>query len=348
MGPRRTRVLPIGTGDPAADEAAIREAADVIRRGGLVAFPTETVYGLGADATNPDAVRAIFEAKGRPATNPVIVHGDDIRMLHTAVRAWPGTAARLAQRFWPGPLTLVLPRSELVPDEVTAGLDTVGVRVPDHDVARRLAREAGRPIAAPSANRSTGVSPTTAAHVLKDLDGRLDVILDAGPTHVGIESTVLDLTAAPPRVLRPGAITAGQIGRVLEVGIEDAMAPTRAPGSGAPLTSPGQMELHYAPKARVFLAEPEQLCRQPRTFPWKIALIVAGRRVGIEPGVYDEVAMWDEPRVAERELYATLHRFDEVGVRRIDVVLPPIQSDAWRAIRDRLWRASRRWDQEGR
>src|SRR5437660_12869477 len=178
-----------------AEPAAIAEAAAVLRRGGLVAFPTETVYGLGGNALDPAAVARIFAAKGRPATNPVIVHVADAAGVPLVAAAWPDPAARLAARFWPGPLTLVLPRRPEVPDVVTAAGPTVAVRVPAHPVARALLRAAGVPVAAPSANRSSELSPTTAEHVLRGLGGRIDLILDAGPCPGGIESTVLDLTS---------------------------------------------------------------------------------------------------------------------------------------------------------
>jgi len=329
---------------PATDPAALEEAARILHAGGLVAFPTETVYGLGADALNSVAVARIFQAKGRPATNPLIVHGHDIEPLRQAISAWPRAAAILAQRFWPGPLTLVLPRSPLIPDAVTAGLDTVGIRIPDCAVARELLRTFGRPIAAPSANRSTGVSPTTAGHVLADLEGRIELILDGGPTRVGIESTVVDLTAGPPRLLRPGAITAEQIGRVL--GVEVATQSINGSATEGPSSSPGQMEVHYAPRALVVLCHPDQIQIEPRIYPWKIALIVVGQSIPATPGLYDERVDWADPVTAARELYATLHRWDDESVHRIDVVLPP-DNDAWRAIRDRLWRASRRWARQG-
>src|SRR5262245_52423466 len=185
---------------PESPEAqAIARAAVVLRAGGLVAFPTETVYGLGANALDATAVRRIFTAKGRPANNPLIVHVAGAAHVGRVAAAWPALAARLAERFWPGPLTLILPRSAAVPDEVTAGGPTVAVRVPAHPVARALLEAAGVPVAAPSANRSTQLSPTTAAHVLRGLNGRIDLLLDGGPTAGGLESTVLDLTTEPPR-----------------------------------------------------------------------------------------------------------------------------------------------------
>jgi L-threonylcarbamoyladenylate synthase len=337
-----TRVLTVDPENP--DPAALDEAAAVLRRGGLVAFPTETVYGLGADATNPAAVARIFEAKGRPPTNPLIVHADDVAMARTAVTSWPVRAAKLTHRFWPGPLTIVLPRAPGIADAVSAGLDTVGVRVPDCHVARELICRLGRPVAAPSANRSNRVSPSTAEHVLKDLEGRVDLVIDGGRTHVGIESTVFDLMTDPPRLLRPGAVTAGQISRALGVEVS---APRGGAAEGGPQRSPGLSEVHYSPKARVFVTEPEQVLTEPGVYPWRIALLVAGRRVPETPGVYFERVDWHEPAEAARQLYATLHRWDDLDVHRIDVVLPPGEDDTWQGVRDRLWRASRRWARGG-
>jgi L-threonylcarbamoyladenylate synthase len=339
---RPTRWLTIDPDRP--DPDAIGQAAGVILAGDLAAFPTETVYGLGADATNPGAVARIYEAKGRPSTNPLIVHGGDVGDVRPAVSSWTPTAAKLARVFWPGPLTLVLARSGLIPDAVTAGRDTVGVRVPDSEVARALLARVGRPVAAPSANRSTGVSPTTAEHVRKDLDGRIELILDAGPTPLGIESTVLDLTQEPPRLLRPGAITAGQIGSVL--GVEVPAAVSVAEG-GAATMSPGQMEVHYAPRAHVQLIEPAMA----RHWPWSslrvpYGLVVAGRHLPPDIGAPTSRIDWTEPVQAARELYSTLHRWDDEGLLFIFAVLPP-NEDAWLAVRDRLWRASRRWAREG-
>src|SRR5437763_8542920 len=231
-----------------ADSAAIASAADVLRSGGLVAFPTETVYGLGANALDADAVGRIFAAKGRPAANPIIVHVADAAGVGAVVADWPDAAARLAERFWPGPLTLVLPKRDAVPDVVTAGGPTVAVRVPAHPVAHALLRAAGVPVAAPSANRSSELSPTTAGHVLHGLGGRIDLILDAGPCPGGIESTVLDVTNDPPRLLRPGLVTPAQI--------EAVIGPIQRFGepAGSVLRSPGLLAKHYAPRAPLELA----------------------------------------------------------------------------------------------
>jgi L-threonylcarbamoyladenylate synthase len=226
-----------------------------VRAGGLVAFPTETVYGLGADALDPAAVRRIFEAKGRPAFNPVIVHVADIEHAKRLTRRWPATATRLANHFWPGPLTLVLPKDISVPDIVTAGLDAVGIRVPAHPVALALIRAADIPVAAPSANRFTQLSPTTADHVAQALGDRVDILLDSGPAQVGIESTVVDLTGAVPRLLRPGMLSRAQLEAVVGPLRQD----DAEPSGDAPRLSPGQVERHYAPRAALELLTRAQL-----------------------------------------------------------------------------------------
>ncbi|MBU6365517.1 MAG: threonylcarbamoyl-AMP synthase, partial [Gemmatimonadetes bacterium] len=199
----------------AATPEAIRDAAAALRRGELVAFPTETVYGLGANALDPEAVARVYAAKGRPAWNPLIAHVADVAAARALARHWPPAAERLAAACWPGPLTLVLPKAAHVPDAVTAGRDAVGIRVPDHPVALALLHEAGVPVVAPSANRFTQVSPTTAGHVQEALGDRVAHILDGGPCQVGIESTVLDLTQDPPAILRPGMLDARQLAALL-------------------------------------------------------------------------------------------------------------------------------------
>jgi L-threonylcarbamoyladenylate synthase len=339
---RITRVVKVDPASP--DPAAIREAADILQAGGLVAFPTETVYGLGADATDAKAVARIYEAKGRPSNNPLIVHGHYAGVVRSAVRKWPLSANRLAREFWPGPLTLVLPRSSIIPDIVTGGNDTVGIRVPDCLVAKRLLGVAARPVAAPSANRSTGISPTRAEHVLKDLDGRIDMILDGGPTPIGIESTVLDLCGDHPRVLRPGAITAAQISRVLNREVE---TPIIRRAESEEMTSPGQMHRHYAPRTLTALIEPDQLKR----YPWptekrRFGLMVAGHDAILSGPLPTACVEWLEPAEAARELYDTLHNWDDGALDVIYVVLPPDTED-WRAVRDRLWRATRGWARAG-
>lgn len=231
----------------------VARAAQVLRKGGLVAFPTETVYGLGANALDARAVQAIFTAKGRPADNPLIVHVAGVRQVRSLVRVFPQEARQLAREFWPGPLTLILPRKKVVPDVVTAGLETVAVRIPCHPVALALLKKAAIPVAAPSANRSGRPSPTTGLHVLKDLAGRVDVVLDGGQCAVGVESTVLDLTTVPPLILRPGGVTREQLEKVLgTVEIDPAQKSASAPDAPR---SPGMKYTHYTPKAQVYLAE---------------------------------------------------------------------------------------------
>lgn len=306
-----------------------------MKRGGLVAFATETVYGLGADATNPEAVARIFEAKGRPAFNPLIVHAAHSAMARSCVLEWPEAAQALDAAFWPGPLTLVLPRSATIPDIVTAGRDTVGVRVPKPAVARFLIGHAGRPIAAPSANRSTGISPTLVRHVLEDLDGRVELILDSGQTVVGLESTVLDLTTRRPRILRPGPITAAQIEHVLG---GDRIQTLVEPVSHEALTSPGQMAVHYAPRTRaVRIDDADDLA----SFAWpgRAALLVVGEhRVPSLPADLHRFTL-KTPELAARDLYVVLHQCDALNLDLV-VVLPPPDRPEWAAVRDRLRRAT--------
>ncbi|MGB9866299.1 MAG: L-threonylcarbamoyladenylate synthase [Bacillota bacterium] len=248
-----TLVLKVNPQEP--DLSVLATAANVIRRGGLVAFPTETVYGLGANALDPVAVRSIFAAKGRPLDNPVIVHVSHHDQVRGLVSQVTPVSQILMERFWPGPLTLVLPRSEAVPPEVCAGLDTVALRMPAHKVALKLIELAGVPIAAPSANASGRPSPTRASHVLEDLDGKVDVILDAGPTGVGVESTVVDARGTPVVVLRPGGVTLEQLKQALgsdKVILHRAALDETALGSGPP-PSPGMKYRHYAPKAKLIV-----------------------------------------------------------------------------------------------
>ncbi len=232
---------------------AIAQAARVLRSGGLVAFPTETVYGLGADATNPEAVAGIFTAKGRPSWDPLIVHVPELAALPSVVSAIPPQVQLLAERFWPGPLTLVLPRNPAIPASVAAGGSTIGVRIPSAPVAQALLREAGVPVAAPSANRFMHTSPTRAEHVLADLDGRIDCLLDGGPCSVGVESTVLDLTTTPPRVLRPGGVTLEALREALGEVEAPPSEPLEAGNPAGIAAAPGQMARHYAPRARMIV-----------------------------------------------------------------------------------------------
>ena len=230
------------------------EAAEILRRGGLLGIPTETVYGLGANGLNPDAVGRIFAAKGRPQDNPLILHIPSADWLERYCADIPDTAYALAERFWPGPLTMVLRRKRVVPDVVTAGLDTVGMRCPAHPVCRAILTAADVPVAAPSGNTSGRPSPTTAAHMLEDMDGRIDAILDGGPCSVGVESTIIDLTEQPPRLLRPGGVTLEELRDALgEVAVDPAV--TRLMGAGEHPRAPGMKYRHYAPKAPVTVVQ---------------------------------------------------------------------------------------------
>jgi L-threonylcarbamoyladenylate synthase len=334
-----TRVIAVDPDHP--DPSAIAEAAKILRAGGLVAFATETVYGLGADATNPEAVARIFEAKGRPSTNPLIVHVESKDAARLCVDDWPERADRLASKFWPGPLTLVLPRSAMIPDIVTAGQETVGVRVPRPAVARWLILEAGRPIAAPSANRSNGISPTRGEHVLKDLDGRVDLILDSGPTTVGIESTVLDLSSGPPRLLRPGEVTPEQIAELLGEPIEASGGLDEGEHT---LRSPGQLEVHYAPKTPAYRLEHDQM--PPDWTEFDYMTLIVGDHAGHWPLLPDKMEQFHYRRLVDPEeaaslLYSKLHELD-FGLDFI-LIIPPPDEPEWRAIRDRIWRATKPW-----
>lgn len=305
----------------------LKPAAAALRDGQVVAFPTETVYGLGANALDATAVARIFEAKGRPPTNPLIVHVASLDDVMSVVREWPESAQRLAERFWPGPLTLVLRKNSMIPGIVTADLDTVGVRVPRHPVARRLIELAGVPVAAPSANRYMGVSPTTADHVVKGLSNEIQWVVDSGPTEVGLESTVLSLVGRP-RVLRLGMISLEAIQEVL---------PELAPYydevvEGVSASSPGQARRHYAPEAKVIIGDPE--LRKAFNSP-RVGVVSFSR---LEGGGLGRV-MPRDPDGYARELYDALHMMDEAGCETI-IVEPPPTTAKWQAIWDRLRRAT--------
>jgi len=301
----------------------IEAAARLIREGQLVAFPTETVYGLGANALDAAAVDRIYEAKGRPPTSPLIVHVSSIEMARELLRAWPDAADALARRYWPGPLTLVLPKSDCVPDRVTAGLDTVGIRMPDHPIALALIAEAGVPIAAPSANRFSELSPTTAEHVRHALGDRVAMVLDGGPTRVGIESTVLSLAGGEPVLLRPGMIS--------EADIEAVIGPVRVQ-SGAPEAahpSPGMHRKHYSPRTPVILVDDGTLPAGRGAYLWIEAPLSAERAI----------EMPSDPHAYAAMLYDTLHQVDALGLDWIAVERPP-SGMMWAGVRDRLERAA--------
>jgi L-threonylcarbamoyladenylate synthase len=332
--PIATRVLVTDPDQP--DPAVLDAAVDTWSRGGLVAFATETVYGLGGVATDVESVKRIFVAKGRPAINPLIVHVASIAQARDCVAEWPVAAESLARRFWPGPLTLVLSRAAIIPDLVAAGKDTVAVRVPAGKVALGLIDRLGLPISAPSANRSNRLSPTRAEHVLADLNGRIDLIIDSGPTAIGLESTVLDLTATPPRLLRPGPITR----RELEEALDGEHVEEHSPGESIECpSSPGQMAVHYSPRTPAFridsLMELEPIRRWDNS-----ALVVVGQPdVSSLPLAAARFAL-DTPELAARLLYDVLHHCDSLGRESIVVIMPP-DSPEWQAVRDRLLRATR-------
>jgi L-threonylcarbamoyladenylate synthase len=326
-----------------ADERTIADAARLLRGGGLVAFPTETVYGLGAHALDERAVRRIFEAKGRPSYNPLIVHVSSVAEAQRVAAEWPPEAARLAERFWPGPLTLVLPKGAEVPDTVTAGLPSVAVRVPAHPVAHALLRVAGIPVAAPSANRSSELSPTTARHVEKSLGDRVALILDGGPTPGGIESTVLDLTGDAPVLLRPGLVSPAELARV----VGPVARRGTVPEGDRPRPAPGMLERHYAPRAALVLfdrgdlADGKALARRLR------AEVARGGRVGAlvrertaVPWADRVIEMPPAPDAYARRLYAALHELDDAGCTLIVAERVP-GDEGWAAVADRLERASR-------
>jgi L-threonylcarbamoyladenylate synthase len=321
------------------NSSTIKRAAELLRSGRLVAFPTETVYGLGANALDPLAVRKIFEAKGRPSSNPLIVHVADSAQLVNAASLWPETAKRLADRFWPGPLTIVVPKCPEVPDEVTAGGPTVALRCPNHPIAQAIIRAAGLPIAAPSANRSTELSPTRAEHVWNSLGGRIDLIIDGGPCPGGIESTVVDVTGDIVRLLRPGPITA----TMLEEVVGEVLIGSESTGADR---SPGQMGKHYSPRTELRLVDWNDLNEDLRE------AIRVGKRAGVvafgNPDIHwpkvgdiesSAINLTNDPQIAAAQLYDTFHRLDRLKLDLILVEEPP-NTPEWAAIGDRLKRAA--------
>jgi L-threonylcarbamoyladenylate synthase len=313
-------------------QAQIAQAVDILRRGGLVGLPTETVYGLAADAENELAVRSIFAAKGRPVDHPLIVHLADDSQISAWARDIPAEAWRLAHAFWPGPLTMILRRSDKAAPAVTGGLDTIGLRVPSHPVAHILLQAFGGGLAAPSANRFGRVSPTTAEHVREELGDRVDFVLDGGPCEVGLESTIIDLSGDEPTLLRPGAITPQQLEAVLDRPLGD-------PARNTTRTS-GRLESHYAPRAAVELVAADELER--RVAEWGLQ----GKRVAVLAPRFDQelpgVGFLRVPESLEefaRTLYSNLREADAWGAE-VALVVPPPESGLGLAIADRLRKAA--------
>ena len=319
-----------------ADDASIRRAAALLRAGELVAFPTETVYGLGADALNAEASARIFAAKGRPADNPLIAHIAGESGLAGLIAGEPCACARALMRaFWPGPMTLIFPKSPRVPREVTAGLDTVAVRMPSHPVARALIRAAQTPIAAPSANRSGRPSPTTAAHVLEDMEGRIPLILDGGPCEVGLESTVVDVTGARPRILRPGGVTLEMLeGVVGDVDVDEGVLHQLQAGSQA--RSPGMKYKHYAPKGEVTIVTgpraAQEIARLYDAADGRAAILAFSQADYGARRVY-------RLKNAPGELFAALRQLDEDGMETIYAEDVPT-TGVGLAVMNRLMRAA--------
>ena len=327
------------TDSPQLFETAVERASHLLQSGEVVALPTETVYGLAANALDPSAVAKIFALKGRPAHNPIIVHVASLELARRCAREWSAQADRLAHAFWPGPLTLVVPRALAIPDIVTAGGPTVGIRWPSHPFIQAVIRRCAFPLAAPSANLSNRLSPTTARHVQNQLGSRLPLIVDGGPCQVGLESTVLDLSNSPPRVLRPGMIQ-----RQALRAVTGELAQDTAPDS-ALLKSPGLLPKHYSPRARLILCawENDQELRrraQALGLPRSKTHIIAHTHI---PSAADFAAVSvipHDPEAFARALYAELHRCDEAGAAVILVEAVP-ETDEWRAVSDRLNRAAR-------
>lgn len=322
-----------------ADQADI--AGEILRNGGLVAIPTETVYGLAANALNGAAVADIFKAKGRPMDNPLIVHIQDFSEIDRLTASVPPAAKALAAHFWPGPLTMILPKSDIIPDEVSAGLETVGIRMPQHPVARAVIRAAGVPLAAPSANTSGKPSPTTAAHVLHDMDGKIDAVVDGGPCAVGVESTVITLCTEVPRILRPGRVTPEELREVLgEVDIDDAVLGKLKKGERA--ASPGMKYKHYSPNANVIIVKGplEGFAKFVNAQDPAVtaALVFDGEEREIRCTTLPFGQKGDELAHAET-LFADLRKCDDIGIKTVYVRCPS-SDGVGLAVMNRLLRAA--------
>jgi L-threonylcarbamoyladenylate synthase len=326
-----------GTHTPALFRLAVERAAHLLKSGQVVALPTETVYGLAANAFDPAAVAKIYAAKDRPATNPLIVHIASGDMAADCVSAWPAAADRLASAFWPGPLTIVVPKAARIPSSVTAGGSTVALRWPSHPLVQAVIRACGFPLAAPSANRANQISPTTAQHVWRQLGDRIPLVVDGGPCQVGIESTVVDVTVTPARLLRPGMIHEESLTAVLgEIQSGDRADAIRR--------SPGQFQKHYAPKARLIVRSWKTSAEFRDIIdalggPTDRIQVLAHDRIPQDPGAVQVSVIPHEPDAYARAMYAEWHRCDECGVGIILVEDVPA-TGAWRAIADRLRRAA--------
>ena len=318
---------------PQGDATNVSRAVAVLRRGGLIGLPTETVYGLGADASNATAVARIFAAKGRPADHPLIVHLHRASQLPSWARHVPRAAWELAEALWPGPLTMILPRTAGVLDAVTGGLDTVALRVPAHPLALQVLEQFGGGIAAPSANRHKKISPTTMQDVQEELGDAVDLVLDGGPCAVGIESTIIDLSTERLRVLRPGAITAEELQRVTGLAVDSSV--------DALVHCPGRMDSHYAPRARVVLATLEEVAHELAACATHGAKagVLAAQRSPAWPAQIPWLALGDSPDEQAHQLYQRLRDADRLGLDVL-IAVPPPNVGLGRALRDRLWRAA--------
>jgi L-threonylcarbamoyladenylate synthase len=331
----------LSTHTPALFQKAVRRAAQLLRAGEIVAVPTETVYGLAANALDENAVAKIFQIKGRPQNNPIIVHVAGIEMAKCCVKNFPPMAEKVAKAFWPGPLTIILPRSEKIPAIVTAGGETVGIRWPSHPFIQAVIRECDFPLAAPSANLSERVSPTNAEHVRQQLGGKIPLIVDGGQSQVGIESTVLDLTVSPPRILRPGMIHTESLAAVCG----QVQSPkSKVQSRETALRSPGLLEKHYSPNAKLKVLnwhDDSDLLEQIRNSQFAIrnCFVIAHTKIPAGENFADVSVMPHDAEAFARAIYAELHRCDAAGAELIIVEAPP-DSPEWSGIADRLRRAA--------
>ncbi len=331
----------------ASDKDGLDQAAQLIKAGDLVVFPTETVYGLGADAFNVEAVKKIFIAKGRPGDNPLIIHLAKSEDIYDLAADLPQKARQLMDAFWPGPLTMVLKKAPCVPDEVTSGLDTVALRVPDHPIAKAFIERAGCPIAAPSANRSGRPSPTETKHVLEDLDGRVAAIITASDAEIGLESTVIDMTCEPPVVLRPGDVTLAELRRVL--GQVDLSPATMEETTIEKAISPGMKYSHYSPQGQLIVVKgsPAEIkdkirraLRQAKKSPMKYGVLSRDETMAnYQEGIIISLGSQDNPREMAKNLYSRLRTFDELGVEVIYAEDIPMDNTTL-ALINRLYKAA--------